>query len=108
MADSEIEKRTKLALDAIKKAYGTEEDEFGATLYVKHHLEEIEESYWLEKLGSKKPDPLSVLELLELGSTWGDDDMEHFDFTLPGEITNYVLSVHFADDGEILSIEMES
>jgi hypothetical protein len=33
-----IQKRTEDALAALKTAYGTEDDEFGATLFVSHHL----------------------------------------------------------------------
>ena len=34
----EIEKREKAAIAAIRSAFGTEEDESGATLFVDHHL----------------------------------------------------------------------
>ena len=40
--ENEIEKREKAAIAAIRAAFGTEEDESGATLCVEHHLEEIE------------------------------------------------------------------
>ena len=34
--------------------------------------------------------------------------METFDFTLPDDVTNYVVSVHFDETGEIDDIDMES
>ena len=38
-----IQKRAESARAAIKAAYGTEDDEYGATLFVSHHLAEIDE-----------------------------------------------------------------
>ena len=107
----EVQRRQQVALAAIKKAYGTEADESGATLFVSHHLEEVEGEYWKEHLGTEKPKPERVLELVEFKSHWGDDDdegIDTFDFTLPGGITDYVISVRFDKDGKIEEIGMES
>ena len=52
-----------------------------------------------------------VLDILKLGSHWGDDysdEMDTFDFTLSDDITDYVISVYFDEDGQIESISMES
>jgi hypothetical protein len=38
----------------------------------------------------------------------GEGDIEYFDFTIPGEVSNYVLSVHFDGSDVIDSISMES
>ena len=104
---SEILKfREKKALETIKSAYGTEEDEYGATLFISHHLEEIEPSYWLKHTGESKPSPEKVLNLLVLKSQW-DEDLA-FDFTLPEETTNYVICVRFDENNEIIEITMES
>ncbi|MDZ4405913.1 DUF2004 domain-containing protein [Prosthecobacter sp.] len=108
---SEIEKRRETALAAIKTAYGTEEDEFGATMFVSHHLEELDASYWLKHLQAASPEPTRVLDMLVLRSHWGDEDengIDTFDFTLPDEITNYVISVRFSEDGSVNDISMES
>lgn len=104
----EVDKRSKLALDAIRSAYGTEAGEFGANLFVEHHLEEIPQEYWQERTGAAKPDPTAVLALLELRSNWGEGEVENFDFSLPGDVTDYVLSVRFNDAGEVDEISMES
>ena len=104
----EVEKRAKLALEAIRKAYGTEAGEFSTTMFVEHHLEELPQDYWQKYAGTGTPDPAAVLELLELKSSWGDDDIENFDFSLPGDVTDYVLSVSFDGAGEIDEISMES
>ena len=104
----EVERRTKLALDAIRKAYGTEAGEFSTTLFVGHHLDELPQDYWQAHAGTGSPEPAAVLGLLELKSNWGDDDLENFDFSLPGDVTDYVLSVRFDDAGEIDEISMES
>ena len=108
MTQSEAEMRTTLALDAIKQALGTEADEYGATLFVKHHLEEMPKSYWERHLGTATPQQAAVIGLLELRSHWGEDELENFDFTLPDDATNYVVSVHFDNAGQVDGISMES
>ncbi len=60
-------------------------------LFVKHHLEELPSSYWQQHLGSGAPEPAAILGLLQLRSSWGDGDIEYFDFTLPDEATDYVV-----------------
>ncbi len=107
----EIERRKNAAISAIQNGFGTDEDEYGATLFVSHHLEEIEGDYWQEHLGAHEPDPKKVLDILVLRSHWGDEyshDMDTFDFTLPGDITDYVISVCFGESGEVEEITMES
>jgi hypothetical protein len=106
---SEIEKREKAAIAAIRSAFGTEDDESGATLFVEHHLEEVDGDYWKAHLGSTKPEPIKVLDILVLRSHWGgDDDIESFDFTLPENVTDYVISVRFDESGQVEDISMES
>lgn len=105
---SPIEARKKLALDAIQQAFGTEAGEDGINLFVEHHLAELPKSYWQQHLKSDAPEPSAIINRLELRSSWGDGDIEYFDFTLPGEVTNYVISVHFDDTGSIDGISMES
>jgi hypothetical protein len=105
----EIKKREAAARAAIEKAIGTDDDEFGATLFLSHHLEELDSSYWKKHLFTETPDPHRVLELLELQSHWGgDDEIDTFDFTLPEEITNYIISVTFDESGDVSEITMES
>ena len=107
----EIEQRKKLAIDAIKDVFGTKEDEYSATLFVSHHLEQLEASFWKEHLGTSNPEPKQVLDILVLRSHWSEEDengIDIFDFTLPEDITNYVICVRFDEEGEVESIEMES
>ena len=107
--ENEIEKREKAAIAAIRAAFGTEEDESGATLFVEHHLEEIEGEYWQTHLGIAKPEPINVLGMLVLREHWGgDDEIETFDFTLPEDVTDYVISVRFDESGQVEEISMES
>ena len=106
---NEIEKRKKAAIAAIHNAFGTEEDESGATLFVEHHLEEIEGEYWQTHLGTATPEPINVLGMLVLREHWGgDDEIETFDFTLPEDVTDYVISVRFDESGQVEEISMES
>jgi len=107
----EVAKREKAALAAIRRAFGTEEDEFGATMFVSHHIDELDASYWQAHLGANKPESVRVLDLLELRSHWGDDGndgIEVFDFTLPNSVTDYVISVRFDEAGKVEEITMES
>jgi hypothetical protein len=109
--NKEIEHRKKVATDAIKKAFGTKEDEYGTTLFVSNHREQIDQSYWEKHTGKTDPEPGLMLDILDLNSHWGDDysdGMDTLDFTLPDGITDYVISVCFDEDGLVESIEMES
>jgi hypothetical protein len=102
---NDLVKREVAARAAIKSAFGTDDDEFDASLFVSHHLEEIEGDYWQTHLGTPEPKPAQVLEILELKSGVCEDSL---DFTLPGDVTNYVICVNFNDAGQITSISMES
>lgn len=104
----EVQKRQKLALDAIKQALGTEAGADSVNLFVEHHLEELPQSYWQQHLGLSTPEPAAVIGLLQLRSSWGEGDIEYFDFTLPDEVTDYVVSVHFDSGDTIDDISMES
>jgi hypothetical protein len=104
-----LQKRIKLALEAIKAAFGSEDDEFGTTLFVSHHLAELEESYWEEHLQTSAPAPSKVLDILVLSPRWtSDHGINGIDFTLPGDVTNYIICVNFDEDGEVEDIAMES
>lgn len=105
---NEIAKRTRIAITAVKRSYGTEDGEFKATLFATHHIRELDDSYWQKHLGVRNPDPAQIFNILELQSHWGGaDEIEVFDFTLPGGVTSYVLSVRFDEAGEIHEISME-
>jgi hypothetical protein len=97
------------ALAAIRGAFESGGDEDSVRLFISHHLEEIEGSYWKQHAGDESPEPSRVLDLLQLRDHWGgDDELETFDFTLPDEATQYVISVRFGDSGEVEEISMES
>lgn len=111
MNNDEILRRETTARAAIKQSLETGEDESGADLFVSHHLEELEGGYWQKHLGTSRPEPIRVLDILELRSHWGDDDdngLDVFDFTLPDDVTDYVISVRFDETGEVEEISMES
>ena len=96
----------KTALQAIKKSSGTEQGEYGVDLFVSHHLEELPESYWQKHLDTSSPGVEEVIDILVLRSKWEGEEV--YDFTLPGEVTDYVVSVSFDEDGEVDDIVMES
>jgi hypothetical protein len=107
----EIERRSAVALAAIKETMDKGEGEHSVALFVSHHLEELEAAYWKKHTGEARPSPNKVLDLLELRSHWGDEDeggIDTFDFTLPGDVTQYVICVRFDESGDVEDIEMES
>jgi len=96
------------AIAAIKQSNKTNFGEDSVNLYIQHHLNELPDSYWAKHLGTHTPSASMIVTLLKLKSSWGDGDIEYFDFDLPDNITDYVLSVHFDDSGKVDSILMES
>jgi hypothetical protein len=111
MTQDAFGERCAAALRAIKSLYGKPEGEFGPTLFVSHHLEEVEGAYWQRTVGVARPTPDQVLNSLVLISSWsseGGDNIDVFDFGLPNDASNYVLSVRFQDDGEVADVSMES
>ena len=96
------------ALSAIKKSYGSEEQEYGVTLFVNHHLEELSGDYWNALTGTPKPTPQQVLEQLTVINKWVSEGEVNYDFSLPNEVTQYVISVHVDTNGHIQEISMES
>ena len=107
----EVIRREKVAIEAIRSTFGTEDGEYGVNLFVSHCLDELESEYWQKHLGTKTPDPARILDILKLRKHWGGDDgngLENYDFTLPDDITNYVICVNFNDESEVDDISMES
>jgi hypothetical protein len=105
----EIQRREASARAAIKKAFGTANNESDVALFVSHHLEELDSVYWKKHFSTETPDPLRILDSLVLRSHWrGDDEIDTFDFTLPEDVTNYVLGVSFDEAGEVSEISMDS
>ena len=104
-----IDQREQVARAAIREVFGTPEDEYAATIFVSTHLEHQSPDYWLEHLGTEKPDPQSVLDILVLRDTWGgDDELMNFDFTLPGNVADDVICVRFDAEGNVVEIVCES
>lgn len=95
-----------IALEAIRKSAGTEQGEYGIDEFISHHIEELPKSYWKGCLGTEVPNPEQVIGLLVLREKWEDEDV--YDFTLPGDVTDYVMSVSFGKGGAIEDISMES
>jgi hypothetical protein len=108
MGNVEFERRKMGGLAAIRQAHGTQAGEDSVDLFVAHHLEELPEDYWLAQLAKARPDPADVIGLLVCRASWGKHDLENFDFTLPGDVTDYVVSVHFDEKGEIDGLSMDS
>jgi len=102
-------RREHVARQAIKNGFDMEDEDSGAAMFVAFHLEELEPAYWQAQANTPRPAPSAVLDLLVLDKHWGGkDEMEFFDFTLPGEVTDYVISVRFDAAGKVDDISMES
>ena len=110
--EQEVLRRTTAAREAISTACLDELDGSGVGLFISHHLEELDLEYWREHLDGAMPTPKNVLELLVLDSHWSEDDdengVDYFDFVLPGDVSNYLISVHFDISGDVANISMES
>lgn len=93
-----------IALTAIKASYGTESGEDGINLFVSHHLEQFDETEWQSILGMSNPTSKDVIEALVFVEC--DDGV--YDFSLPNDVTDYVVCVSFNVSGDIDDISMES
>jgi len=106
----DFEIRRAAASAAIRRAHGTPEDEHGATLFIAHHIEELADEYWVKHCGVETPTASQVLDILvpkpSLEEEEELDDM--LDFTLPDDVTDYVICVEFDEDGHVAGITMES
>lgn len=96
------------ALAAIKNSYGSKDQEYGVTLFVNHHLEELGGDYWKDLTGTPKPTPQQVLDQLIVINKWEAEGEVNYDFSLPNGVTQYVISVHFDANGHIQEISTES
>ncbi|OEC88854.1 DUF2004 domain-containing protein [Acinetobacter sp. YK3] len=106
-----VKGREQLARAAMRAALENQQAEDSVELFIQHHLEEIEPDYWKKYSGSALPTPLQVLDLLVLAAPWESDEIdsrEMLDFTLPDEITQYVICVSFDAKGQVIDILMES
>jgi hypothetical protein len=100
-----------MSLTAIRSQFGTSEGEDGVNLFVKHHSEEIGRDYYLRHLGSATPEPVRVLDLLVFQLLWepeSEDSLDTLDFSLPEEITNYVIAVSFDEKAQVITISIDS
>lgn len=81
-------------------------------LYVEHHLQEISPQYWQKHTGLTRPNAKQVIELLStkrfLNFHSVEENDDSIDFSLPENVTSYVLCVAFDEDGNVEDISMES
>lgn len=108
-------KREATARAHIAAVYGTPGDEFDVTLFVSHHLSELDASYWMKYTGTPEPDARQVLGILVLLTDPEEEDLppeeeplDTMDFSLPGGVTNYLICVEFDDAGKVIRVAMES
>ncbi|WP_065328909.1 DUF2004 domain-containing protein [Tritonibacter mobilis] len=98
------------AREAIKLLIGRPEGDDSVNLFVEHHLSALEADYFSDAYGTPTPEPTKIVDSLVLVDSWSSEDggsLDTFDFSLPENVTNYLLSVRFVDD-EVQEISMES
>ena len=96
------------AVNAIRQ-HGHESVDYPAIKqYIEHHLDELDDAYWLSHTDTDNPSSDDVLEIMVADTTWSDNGDTIVDCTLPGGVTNYLLSVRLNASGQCTGIEMES
>ena len=105
------ENREQLARNAMCEALKNQQAEDSVELFIQHHLEEVEAEYWQKHFGTNKPTTEQVLNFLVLNQQGEREELENYDvldFTLPEDITDYVISISFNHQGQVVDISMES
>lgn len=95
---------------AVKALIGRPEGEDNVTLFVEHHLAELEADYFSKTYGTTTPEAYQIADSLVLVDSWSSEDDGHidvFDFSLPDNVTNYLLSVRLSGDN-VEEVSMES
>ena len=106
---TETARREHAARQAIEQGFDMEDEDSGVAMFVAFHLEELDAAWWQQHLGTARPAPSAVLDALVLREHWGGaDELDHFDFTLPGDATDYVIGVRFDGAGKVAEVSMES
>ena len=101
------------ARGAIQK-FGPESEEYPCIgLFASHHQNELSAEYWKDRLGTTAPSRDDVLRILESVDSSIDDEEEEeldegvsIDFTLPGNVTQYVLCVRFDLAGRVILLSI--
>lgn len=106
VSPEEIKEREEKALRAIKAELDIPNKDSAVTLFCEDHLDQLEGEYWKKHIGTVKPDPVQVVDLLVLKDHWDGDTV--FDFTLPEDVTDYIICVRFDENGEVEDIDIES
>lgn len=105
----EMKRREVVARAAIRRLVGADDE---VDSFISHNLREVKSEYWLDHTGTETPTPRQVFELLVLRDDWDlweeEDRGKYFDFTLPGDVTQYVICVQFDDNGDVLDVVVES
>jgi len=107
---TEKDPKIAIAYQAILSRFGKPEGEMNVDLFVSHHKEEVDAEEWKSCLGDNNPSDQAILACLVFKDCWDskeDGVPDTYDFTLPDDLTQYVLSVRF-DGEEVESVDMES
>lgn len=101
--------RTRLPglLEAGHAAIVARRSEADPALFVEHHLQTLPDAVWA-RLGGRPDSAEQLLDLLVPISLWGEQGRVVLDFTLPGDVTDYVLGVAFDDAWTVDEVVMES
>lgn len=100
------QRETKARL-AIHKSLNQIDHGIVSSLFVKYHVNELDSGYWLEHLGTATPNAKEIIDLLELCPSCSEND-QVYEFTLPGNISEHQICVHFDVHGEVDDISIVS
>jgi hypothetical protein len=110
----ELEELDQRARDAILDAYAddVDDDEDGpVSMFVAHLTEEIDSADQTTLFGTATPTGSAFLQKLILRSVsfhadGDEDDFSRFDYTLPGDLTQYVVAVRFDAGANPVGVDM--
>lgn len=94
--------RQQAALYAIKNSEGTPYWEGGVKPFLSHCIDEVDSEYWVSEMGTPNPSYSDILELIMFKEY--RDNNQALDFTLPENVTAYVIRVSFNEDDEVADI----
>lgn len=104
-------KLEQVSLAKIKSLLGAAAGLTNTNLFADHHLAELEEAELKAVTKQESPTQHGIIECLILRDAWasdGENRVDIFDFTLPNDLTDYVISVKFDENDEVSEVSMES
>ena len=97
-----------VAFAAIRKDYDDSPMEGVVGRFISHHREIFDREEWEGASIPYPPTSVDVLAAIECREIWEDAEAYMCDFSLPADLTNYVICVRIGRGGDVESVDMES